>query len=64
VAALRPVVAPRKGKLEGTAGRGPFNDIMELVAVPEGVTFEAAILHVYGGWFNWGSAQAYRNFAG
>jgi acetyl esterase/lipase len=73
-----------KGKVEGTAGRGPFNDIMERVAVPEGVTFEAAsvggisgwwakpakarrgaaILHVHGGWFNWGTVQAYRNFVG
>ena len=73
-----------KGKVEGTAGRGPFNDIMEGVAVPEGVAFEAdtvggiagwwakpararkgaAIIHVHGGWFNWGTAQAYRNFAG
>lgn len=84
VAALRSVVAPMKGKLEGTAGRGPFNSIMERVAVPEGVTFEAAtvagisgwwakpakarkgaaIIHVHGGWFNWGTAQAFRNFAG
>jgi epsilon-lactone hydrolase len=84
VAALRSVVAPMKGKVEGTAGRGPFNDIMERVAVPEGVTFEAAtvggisgwwakpakarkgaaIIHVHGGWFNWGTAQAYRNFVG
>jgi len=84
VAALRSVVAPMKGKFEGTAGRGPFNDIMERVAVPEGVTFEAAtvggisgwwakpakarkeaaIIHVHGGWFNWGTAQAFRNFAG
>lgn len=84
VDALRSFVAPMKGKAEGTAGRAPFNDIMERVAVPEGVTFEAAtvggiagwwakpararkgaaILHVHGGWFNWGTAQAYRNFAG
>jgi epsilon-lactone hydrolase len=84
VAALRSVVAPMKGKFEGTAGRGLFNDIMERVAVPEGVTFEAAtvggisgwwvkpvhaqkgaaIVHVHGGWFNWGTAQAFRNFAG
>ena len=84
VAALRSVVAPMKGKVEGTAGRGPFNDIMERVAVPEGVTFEAAtiggisgwwakpakarkgaaIIHVHGGWFNLGTAQAFRNFAG
>jgi monoterpene epsilon-lactone hydrolase len=24
----------------------------------------AAIIHVHGGWFNWGTAQAFRNFAG
>ena len=84
VAVLRSVVAPMKGKIEGTAGRGPFNGIMERVAVPEGLTFEAAtagsvsgwwakptqarkgsaIIHVHGGWFNWGTAQAYRNFVG
>src|SRR5579864_732120 len=84
VAVLRSVVAPMKGKFEGTAGRGRFNDIMERVAVPEGVTFEAAtvggisgwwarpakarkgiaIIHVHGGWFTWGTAQAFRNFAG
>ena len=84
VAALRSVVAPMKGKFEGTAGRGPFNDIMERVAVPEGVTFRAAtagrisgwwtkpakarkgaaIIHVHGGWFNWGTAHAFRNFVG
>jgi epsilon-lactone hydrolase len=84
VAALRSLVAPMKGKFEGTAGRGPFNDIMERVAVPEDLTFEAApvggisgwwakpakarkgaaIIHVHGGWFNWGTARAFRNFAG
>ena len=84
VAALLLIVAPMKGKFEGTAGRGPFNDFMEQVAVPEGVTFEAAtvggisgwwakppkaqkgaaIIHVHGGWFNWGTARACRNFAG
>jgi acetyl esterase/lipase len=84
VAALRSVVAPMKGKVEGTAGRGLFNEIMERVAVPEGVTFEAAtiggiagwwakparaqkgaaIIHVHGGWFNLGTAQAFRNFVG
>ena len=83
-AALRSVVAPLIGKFEGTAGRGLFNDIMERVAVPEGVTFEAAtvggiagwwakparaqkgaaIIHIHGGWFTWGTAQAFRNFAG
>ena len=51
VAALRSVVAPMKGKVEGTAGRGPFNDIMERVAVPEGVTFEAATIGGVAGWW-------------
>ena len=84
VAALRSVVAPMKGKVGGTAGRGPFDGIMQRVAVPESVTFEAAaagsisgwwarpaqtrkgaaIIHVHGGWFNWGTALAYRNFVG
>jgi monoterpene epsilon-lactone hydrolase len=84
VAALRSVVAPMKGKFQGTAGRDPFNDIMERVTVPQGVTFDAAIvggisgwwakpaqarkgaaiIHVHGGWFNLGTARAYRNFAG
>jgi epsilon-lactone hydrolase len=44
VAALRSVVAPMKGKFEGIAGRSLFNDIMERVVVPEGVTFEAATI--------------------
>jgi len=68
-----------KGKLEGTAARGPFNGIMERVAAPGGVTFEAdtvggisgwwarptqarkgaAILHLHGGWFNWGTARRF-----
>ena len=82
--ALRAVVAPMKGKLAGTAGRALFDEIMERVALPEGVTFDAAtvggipgwwakparaqkggaILHVHGGWFNLGTARAFRNFAG
>lgn len=84
VATLRSFVALVKGKLEGTAGRGPFNSIMEQVAAPDGVTFEAAvvggisgwwakvarvpegaaIMYIHGGWFHWGTAQAYRNFVG
>jgi len=82
--ALRASVAAVKGKLEGTAARGPFDDIMERVAAPTAVTFEAdtvggisgwwakparprkgaAIIHVHGGWFNLGTAHAYRNFVG
>src|SRR5712692_3739005 len=82
--ALRASVAAVKGKLAGTAARGPFDDVMERVAAPTGVTFEAdtvggisglwakparprkgaAIIHVHGGWFNLGTARAYRNFVG
>jgi epsilon-lactone hydrolase len=81
---LRASVAAFKGKLAGTAARGPFNDVMEQVAAPADVTFvadtvggisgwwakparpqeSAAIMHVHGGWFNLGTARAYRNFVG
>lgn len=83
-AGLRSAVAPMKGKVQGIAGRAPFDAIMERTAVPEGVKFEsatiggirgwrakpakaltgAAILHAHGGWFNMGTARAYRNFVG
>jgi monoterpene epsilon-lactone hydrolase len=33
-------------------------------AKPERAPNDTAILHAHGGWFNWGSAKAYRNFAG
>jgi epsilon-lactone hydrolase len=66
------------------SARGPFNGIMEHVAAPDGVTFQAdtvggisgwwarpmqarkgaAILHLHGGWFNWGTASAFRNLVG
>ncbi len=82
--ALRASVAAFKGKLAGTAARGPFDAVMERVAAPAGVTFAAdtvggisgwwakparprtgaAIIHLHGGWFNLGSASAYRNFVG
>lgn len=84
MAAMRAIVEPNKGRLQGTAARVPFDAIMEHVAVPEGVTFEtgtvggipgwwckpqaaqpgAVVLHIHGGWFNWGSAKAYRNLIG
>jgi epsilon-lactone hydrolase len=84
ISALRSMVAGMKGKLEGSAARGPFNGIIECVAAPQGVRFEAdtvggisgwwaraangnkgaAVLHLHGGWFNWGTAQAYRNLVG
>lgn len=84
MAGLRAIVEPHKGSLRGTEARAPFDAIMEHVAVPQGVTFEAgtvggvpgwwskpkdvqpdaAILHIHGGWFNWGSAKAYRHLVG
>jgi len=82
--AMRAIVEPLKGKLQGTAARPPFDAIMERVPAPEGVSFEAdtvggilgwwcrpsqtqsenVILYLHGGWFNWGSAQAFRNLVG
>ena len=49
--ALRSAVAGMKGKLEGTAARGPFNGIMERVAAPGGVTFEADTVGGISGWW-------------
>jgi epsilon-lactone hydrolase len=84
MAAMRAIVEPNKGKLQGVAARAPFDAIMEHVAAPVGVVYEAghvggipgwwcrpeaarpgqAVMHIHGGWFNFGSAQAYRHFAG
>src|ERR1700678_3679868 len=82
--AMRAVIEPNKGKLQGTAARGPFDAIMSRVIAPTGVMFTPdtvggvsgwwcrpdsartgeAILHLHGGWFNWGTAQAFRNLVG
>jgi epsilon-lactone hydrolase len=84
MAAMRAIVEPNKGKLQGTAARVPFDAIMERVIAPSGVIYEAdhvggisgwwcrpedarpgqAVMHMHGGWFNWGSAQAFRHLAG
>src|ERR1700690_554205 len=84
MAAMRAIVEPNKGKLQGIAARVPFDAIMEHVAAPAGVVYEAgrvggvsgwggrpekaglgqAVMHIHGGWFNWGSAQAFRHLAG
>ena len=84
MAAMRAIVEPNKGKLQGFAARVPFDAIMEHVSAPVGVVYEAdriggvsgwwcrpenarpghAIIHIHGGWFNWGSAQAFRHLAG
>ena len=82
--ALRVIVEPNKGKLQGIAARVPFDSIMEHVSAPACVVYEAdqvggvsgwwcrpedarpgeAVMHIHGGWFNWGSAQAFRHLAG
>ena len=84
MAAMRAIVEPNRGRLQGTAARVPFDGIMERVVAPASVTYEAdtvggvsgwwcrverartgdAILHIHGGWFNWGSAQAFRHLVG
>ena len=84
MAAMRAIVEPNKGKLQGIAARVPFDAIMEHVSAPAGVVYEAdsvggvsgwwcrpetarpgqAVMHIHGGWFNWGSAQAFRHLAG
>lgn len=48
---LRSVVAPMKGKVEGTADRDHFNEIMERVVSPEAVTFETARVGGITGWW-------------
>ncbi len=81
---LRAMVEPNKGKMQGIAGRGPYDAIMMRVAQPDGVSFRQetiggvpgwwceptgappglTILHLHGGWFNWGSAGAFRHLVG
>jgi monoterpene epsilon-lactone hydrolase len=84
MAAMRAIVEPNKGRLQGTAARIPFDGIMERVTAPGGVSYETdliggipgvwcgpenarpgeVLLHIHGGWFNWGSAYAFRHLAG
>src|SRR3989475_2718089 len=49
--ALRASVAAFKGKLAGTAARAPFDAVMERVAAPAGVTFEADTVGGISGWW-------------
>ena len=84
MAAMRAVVEPNKGRMQGTAARAAFDGIMSRVKAPAGVTFHEdklgetsgwwcrpaniqpgkTIVHLHGGWFNWGSAQAFRHLVG
>jgi monoterpene epsilon-lactone hydrolase len=50
MAALRAMVEPLKGKLQGTAGRPPFDAIMEHVPAPKDVSFEADTVGGIAGW--------------
>jgi len=50
-AALRAGVAAFKGKLTGTAARGPFDDVMERVVAPADVTLEAGTVGGISGWW-------------
>ncbi len=51
VGAMRMAAAATKGKAEGTAARVPFNQLMERVATPEGVRFEADRIGGITGWW-------------
>lgn len=58
MAAMRAIMEANKGRLQGTAGRAPFDAIMEHVAVPEGVIFESGTVGGIPGW--WCRPQAAR----
>jgi epsilon-lactone hydrolase len=84
MAAMRAIVEPNKGRMQGMAARAAFDGIMSRVIAPVGVTFHEdtlggvsgwwcrpanmqsgkTILHLHGGWFNFGSAQAFRHLVG
>ena len=50
MAAMRAIVEPNKGKLQGTAARAPFDAIMERVTEPVGVVYEADQVGGVPGW--------------
>jgi epsilon-lactone hydrolase len=84
MAAMRAIIDPNKGHMQGTAARAPFDAIMSRVKAPSEVTFHEetlggvsgwwcrpvsaqlgkVILHLHGGWFNWGTAHAFRHLVG
>lgn len=84
MSAVRTLAEPNKGKLRGTAARGPFDALMSSIIAPQRVEFRedriggipgwwcepentlpgVAVLHLHGGWFNLGSAAAYRHLVG
>jgi acetyl esterase/lipase len=77
---MRAAAAPTKGALRGVAARGPFDMIIGMTSLAEGVTYRSdvvggipgwwclpadakpgqVLLHLHGGWFHWGTAEAFR----
>jgi monoterpene epsilon-lactone hydrolase len=51
VAAARAIVEPQKGRLQGTAARQPFDDIMGHVAAPPDVAYTADTVGGVSGWW-------------
>jgi epsilon-lactone hydrolase len=49
--ALKSAVAPVKGVFDGVAGRQRYDDLMQAVAAPPDVTFEAATIGGIPGWW-------------
>jgi epsilon-lactone hydrolase len=51
MSAMRVIAEPNKGRLQGTAARVPFDAIMERVAAPAGVIYEAGTVGGVSGWW-------------
>jgi epsilon-lactone hydrolase len=51
VAAARAIVEPQKGRLQGTAARQPFDDIMGHVAAPPDVAYTVDTIGGVSGWW-------------
>jgi monoterpene epsilon-lactone hydrolase len=51
VATMRAIVEPQKGRLQGIAARGPFDEIMGHVAAPADVTYEPDTIGGVSGWW-------------
>jgi hypothetical protein len=51
MAAMRAIVEPNKGRLQGTAARVPVDGIMEQVVAPAGVNYETDTVGGVSGWW-------------
>ena len=51
MAALRKIVEPNKGRLRSAAARGPYDEMMNRVPAPEGVTYEEDTVAGVPGWW-------------